>query len=46
MKSSEVTDGIIVYCLVTLAILCAVLCIAGAYTMLSLLLEYVAGLLF
>lgn len=45
MKLSEVTDGIIVYCLVSLAIVCAVLCVAGAFTVVSLLLDYIAELL-
>lgn len=45
MKSSEVTDGIIVYCLVSLAIVCALLCVAGAVTMICLLLDHVVELL-
>ena len=45
MKLSEVTDGIIVYCLVSLAIVCAVLCVAGAFTVLSLLSDFVSELL-
>lgn len=45
MKSSEVTDGIIVYCLVSLAIVCAVLCVAGAFTVLFLLSDYISELL-
>lgn len=44
MRLNEVTDGIIVYCLVSLAIVCVVLCVAGAFTVASLLLDYVAEL--
>jgi hypothetical protein len=44
MRVSDVTDTAISYCLFSLAIISAILCVAGAVTMICILLQYVAEL--
>ena len=40
MRTSDITDTAISYCLLSLAIISAILCVAGAVTMVCLLLDY------
>lgn len=45
MKVSDITDKAISYCLFSLAIISAILCVAGSFTVVSLLLDCIAELL-